>query len=41
MYVIHSFKNLMAHKKLWHAMTNVGAPTNDSKHPKTYDVTKK
>jgi hypothetical protein len=22
---IHDFKNLMAHKKMWHAMTNIGA----------------
>jgi hypothetical protein len=29
----------MAHKKLWHAMTNIGAI--NSKHIKTYGVTKK
>jgi hypothetical protein len=28
----------MAHKKLWHAMTNIGAI--NSKHTKTYNVTK-
>jgi hypothetical protein len=29
----------MAHKNLWHAMTNIGAIK--SRHPKTYDVIKK
>jgi hypothetical protein len=29
----------MAHKKLWHAMTNIGAM--NSKHTKSYGVTKK
>jgi hypothetical protein len=29
----------MAHKKLWHAMTNIDAI--NSKHTKTYGVTKK
>jgi hypothetical protein len=28
----------MAHKKLWHAMTNIGAM--NSRHTKTYGVTK-
>jgi hypothetical protein len=28
----------MAHKKLWHAMTNIG--TINLKHTKTYGVTK-
>jgi hypothetical protein len=28
----------MAHKQLWHAMTNIGA--TNSKHTKTYDITK-
>jgi hypothetical protein len=28
----------MAHKKLWHAITNIG--DTNSKHTKTYDVTK-
>jgi hypothetical protein len=28
----------MAHKKIWHAMTKIGAI--NSKHIKTYDVTK-
>jgi hypothetical protein len=35
---IHDFKNLMAHKKLWHAMTNIGAI--NSRHTKIYGVTK-
>jgi hypothetical protein len=35
---IHDFKNLMAHKKLCHAMTNIGAI--NSRHTKTYGVTK-
>jgi len=35
---IHDFKNLMEHKKIWHAMTNTGAI--NSKHTKTYGVTK-
>jgi hypothetical protein len=35
---IHDFKNLIAHKKLWHAMTNIGAI--NSRHTKTYGVTK-
>jgi hypothetical protein len=29
----------MAHKKLWHGMTNIGAI--NSRHTKTYSVTKK
>jgi hypothetical protein len=29
----------MAHKKIWHAVTNIGAI--NSKHTKIYDVTKK
>ncbi len=32
------FKNFMAHKNIWHAMTNIGAI--NSKHTKTYGVTK-
>jgi len=39
MHVIHSFKSPMAHKTLWHPMTNIGAI--NSKHKKTYGVTKK
>jgi hypothetical protein len=35
---IHDFKNLMAHKKLWHAMTNIGAI--NSRHTKMYGVKK-
>ncbi len=35
---IHDFKNVMAHKKKWHATTNIGAI--NSKHTKTYGVTK-
>jgi hypothetical protein len=35
---IHDFKNFMAHKKLWHAMTNIGVI--NSRHKKTYGVTK-
>ncbi len=35
---IHDLKNLMAHKKIWHAMTNIGAI--NSRHTKTYGVTK-
>jgi hypothetical protein len=35
---IHDFKNLMAHKKLWHAMTNIGAI--NSRHTNSYGVTK-
>jgi len=35
---IHNFKNLMAHKKIWHAMTNIGAI--NSKHTKPCGVTK-
>ncbi len=31
---IYDFKNLMAHKKLWHAMTNISAI--NSKYTKTY-----
>jgi len=32
------FKNLMACKKKWHAMKNIGAI--NSKHTKTYGITK-
>jgi hypothetical protein len=35
---IHDFKNLMTHKKLWYAMTNIGAI--NSTHKKTSGVTK-
>jgi len=35
---IHDFKNFMADKKLWHAMTNIGAI--NSRHKKIYGVTK-
>jgi len=35
---IHDFKNLIAHKKLLHAMVNTGAI--NSRHKKTYGVTK-
>jgi hypothetical protein len=38
MHVNHDFKNLMAHKKKWHAMINIGAI--NSKHTKMYGVTK-
>jgi hypothetical protein len=34
----HNFKNFMAHKKLWHAMTNISAIY--SRHTKIYGVTK-
>jgi hypothetical protein len=36
---IHNFKKFMARKKLWHAMTNIGAI--NSRHTIIYDVTKK
>ncbi len=35
---VNYFKKIMAHKKLWHAMTNIGAI--NSRHTKTYGVTK-
>jgi hypothetical protein len=35
---IHDFKNLITHKKLWHAMINIGAI--NSRHTKIYVVTK-
>jgi hypothetical protein len=35
---IHDSKIFMAHKQLWHAMTNIGAI--NSRHTKTYGVTK-
>jgi len=35
---IHDFKNLMADKKLWHAMTTINAI--NSRHTETYGVTK-
>jgi hypothetical protein len=35
---IHDFKNLMAHKKIWHAMKNI--VVINSRHTKTYGVTK-
>jgi hypothetical protein len=35
---IHDFKNLMAHKKLWYAMTNISAI--NSRHTKIYGVIK-
>jgi hypothetical protein len=38
MHVNYEFKNFMAHKKIWHAMTNIGAI--NSRHTKIYDVTK-
>jgi hypothetical protein len=38
MHVNHDFKNLMAQKKKWHAMINIGAI--NSKHTKIYGVTK-
>jgi hypothetical protein len=31
---IHDFKNFMAHKKLWHAMTDISAI--NSRYTKTY-----
>jgi hypothetical protein len=31
-------KTSLAHKKIWHAMTNIGAI--NSRHTKIYDVTK-
>jgi hypothetical protein len=36
--IMHDFKNFMAHEKLWHAMTNIGAI--NSRQTKTYGVTK-
>jgi hypothetical protein len=36
--LIHDFKNLMAHKTLWHAMTNI--VVINSRFTKIYDVTK-
>jgi hypothetical protein len=35
---ILDFKNFMAHKKLWHAKTNIDAI--NSRHTKFYGVTK-